>query len=146
MIDRKHIGRVSDTHSVDVEKGRLKFFARVIGETDPIYFDEFAARAAGYRSIPAPPTFVFSLELEQPDPFKMLDELGIPLGKVLHAEQTFNYHEPVCAGDTITLQSEITDIYDKKGGALEFLVQEFTAKNQDDTLVAKMQRTIVVRN
>lgn len=146
MIERKHIGKVSEPHSVDVEKGRLRFFAKAIGEKDPVYFDESAAMAAGYRSIPAPPTFIFSLELEQPNPFAVLEELEIPLGKILHAEQAFSYLESVCAGDTITLQSEVTDIYERKGGALEFVVQVFSAKNQDDTLVATMRRTIVVRH
>ena len=146
MIDRKHLGRESTPNTVDVEKGRLKFFAKSIGETNPIYTDEVAAKAAGYRSIPAPPTFIFSLDLEQENPFADIEAMEINLGKILHAEQAFTYHEPICAGDTITLQSKVTDIYDKKGGALEFLVQEYTAKNQDDTLVAEMLRTLVVRN
>ena len=146
MIDRKHLGRVSEPHTVDVEKGRLKFFARSIGETNPIYTDEAAAKAAGYRSIPAPTTFCFSLDLEQEEPFADIEEMGIQLGKILHAEQSFTYHEPICAGDSITLQSKVSDIFDKKGGALEFLVQDYTAKNQDGKLVAEMRRTIVVRN
>ena len=146
MIDRKHIGRVSTPNTVDVEKGRLKFFAKSIGETNPIYTDEAAAKAAGYRSILAPPTFVFSLDMERENPFDDTEEMGINLGDILHAEQAFTYHEPICAGDTITLQSKVTDIYDKKGGALEFVTQLYTANNQDNTLVAEMTRTIVVRN
>ena len=146
MIDRKHIGRVSKPNTVEVAKGRLKFFAKSIGENNPIYSDEESAMAAGYRSIPAPPTFLFSLDFEQENPFAVLEALGVQLGKVLHAKQSFTYFEQICAGDTITLQSKVADIYDKKDGALEFVVQEFTATNQDNTLVAKMQRTIVVRN
>jgi acyl dehydratase len=146
MIDKKYLGRESKPNSVDIEKGRLQFFARSIGETNPIYTDEAAAKAAGYRSLPAPPTFVFSIDLEQDNPFADIEDMGINLGKILHAEQAFTYHEPICAGDTITLQSKVTDIYDKKGGKLEFLVQNYTAKNQNDTLVAEMKRTLVVRN
>jgi len=72
--------------------------------------------------------------------------MGINLGKILHAEQAFTYHAPICAGDSITLQSEVVEIFDKKGGALEFLVQNYQAKNQNDELVAEMRRTLVVRN
>jgi acyl dehydratase len=146
MIDKKHIGRMSRPNTVDVEKGRLKFFAKAIGETNPIYSDEEVAIAAGYRSLPAPPTFAFTLDLEQDNPFGDIEAMGINLGKILHAEQAFTYHEPICAGDSITLESKVVDIFDKKGGALEFLVQEYTIKNQDDTLVAEMHRTLVVRN
>ncbi|MDH4006443.1 MAG: MaoC family dehydratase N-terminal domain-containing protein [Desulfuromonadales bacterium] len=146
MIDRKHIGRTSKPHTVEVEKGRLRFFAKAIGETNPVYLDEEAAKAAGYRSLPAPPTFLFSIDLEQDNPFADIEDMGINLGKILHAEQAFTYHAPICAGDSITLQSEVVEIFDKKGGALEFLVQNYQAKNQNDELVAEMRRTLVVRN
>ena len=33
MIDRRFIGQVMPTFSVDVEKGRLKFFAKASGQT-----------------------------------------------------------------------------------------------------------------
>jgi acyl dehydratase len=146
MIDRKHIGRVSGAHTVEVEKGQLRFFAKAIGETNPIYYDEGAARAAGYRSLPAPPTFTFCLDMQKENPFKELDEMGINLGNMLHAEQSFTYHAPICAGDSITIENRVADIYDKKGGALEFVVQEYAARNQEGTLVAEMRRVLVVRN
>src|SRR3546814_18144314 len=62
MIDReRHIGIVSEPRVVDVEAGFLKFFAKAAGETDPVYFADAAARAAGHPSIPVPPTYFFSL-------------------------------------------------------------------------------------
>ena len=33
-------------------------YARAVGDLDPIYFDEDAAREAGYDGLVAPPTFV----------------------------------------------------------------------------------------
>lgn len=146
MIDRKFIGHSEAPLIVDVEKGQLKFFAKATGETNPIYTDEAAAKAAGYAALPAPPTFCFSLGLAKPDPFAKYIEMGIDLGKLLHGEQNFEYLEPVCAGDTITLRDEITDIFEKKGGALEFMVTETTATNQHGKTVAKMTATTVVRH
>ena len=146
MIDKKHIGLKSAPHTVEVEKGRLRFFAKAIGETDPIYTDEAAAKAAGYASLPASPTFAFCLEMEKPNPFEDLETMEIDLGKVLHAEQSFSYHAPICAGDSLSFQTLVSDIYDKKGGALEFVIQDCTVKNQTDTLVAELRRVIVVRN
>ena len=72
MIDRKFIGYRTEPFTVEVEKGRLRMFAKAIGETDPIYTDEAAAQAAGYRSLPVPPTFLFCLEMEQPDPLRLV--------------------------------------------------------------------------
>lgn len=146
MIDKKHIGLKSTSLRVEVEKGRLRFFAKAIGETDPIYTDEDAAKAAGYAALPAPPTFAFCLEMEKPNPFEDLETMGIDLGKVLHAEQNFNYHAPICAGDSLTFETRVSDIYVKKGGALEFVVQDSRVNNQTGTLVAELRRVIVVRN
>lgn len=146
MIDKKHIGRKTPPMTVDVEKGRLKFFAKAIGETNPIYTDESAAKAAGYRSIPAPPTFAFCLEMESNSLWDNIAAMGVPVGKILHGSQTFKYHAPILAGDRITFETTVSDIYDKKGGALEFIVEDSTAKNQDGALVAELQRVIVVRN
>lgn len=146
MIDRSHIGYESAPHTADIEKGRLRFFAKATGETNPIYTDEEAAKEAGYPALPVPPTFLFSMDMEVPNPFKFLQDLGIDLGKVLHGAQEFSYLQDVCAGDSITFTSKVTDIFDKKGGALEFVIQKTTATNQNDIVVAEMSRTIVVRN
>src|SRR5213076_1850421 len=57
MADKSLIGRQMSQGTVDVEKGRLRFFAKAIGESDPVYTDESAARDAGHPTLPVPPTF-----------------------------------------------------------------------------------------
>lgn len=146
MIDKSFIGHELAPAITEVEKGRLRFFAKATGNDDPIYSDEDAARAAGYRSLPAPPTFLFCLEMDRGNPFDFLELLKVDLGKILHGEQTFAYHAPICAGDRITFKSKIADIYDKKGGALEFIVVDTEAHNQEGVHVGDMRRSIVVRN
>jgi hypothetical protein len=78
---------VFPSFAVEVERGRLRFFAKSIGETDPVYTDVDAARRAGHRDLPVPPTFFFSLALEAPDPFGYLGALGVDLRSILHGEQ-----------------------------------------------------------
>ena len=146
MIDRKFIGYKSPTFDAEVEKGRLRLFAKAIGESDPIYSDETAAQAAGYRSILMPPTFLFCLEMEQPDPYHWFQDIGIPLPRVLHGGQTFRYHRTAYAGDILTFGSEVVDIYDKKNGALEFIVQEVYISDHNVAPVADFTRTIIIRN
>lgn len=146
MIDKKHIGRTTPPQTVDVEKGRLKFFAKAIGETDPVYTDEDAAEAAGYSALPAPPTFAFCLEMETNSLWDNIAAMGVPVGKILHGSQTFKYLAPILAGDRITFVTKVSDIYDKKGGKMEFIIEDTTATNQDGTPVAELQRVIVVIN
>ncbi len=146
MLDKKFIGWESAPQTIEVEKGRLKFFAETIGETNPIYTDEQAARSAGYRSIPIPPTFPFCMQMDTAVFFDVLKMLNVDLGKVLHGEQSFTYRLPICAGDRITLRTRISDLYEKKGGALQFIIQDTTATNQDDQLAAEMRAVVVIRN
>ncbi len=146
MIDKKWIGHEVANSTLTIERGRLRFFAKAIGETDPVYSDEDAARAAGYADLPAPPTFIFAAELDSGAMFALLDLLDVPLAKVLHGEEGFEYLAPVVAGDVITVSSKVKDIYDKRGGALEFLELESIATNQHGATVAKIRNVTVVRN
>lgn len=146
MLDKSKIGHEFPSFDVDVEKGRLRFFAKAIGETNPIYTDERAAKAAGYPAIPAPPTYMFSVDLDGPELMPIIGLLDLDIGRVLHGSQEFDYLGQIYAGDRITQQSKIVDIYDKKGGALEFVVQESSYSKQNGELVGKARQTLVYRN
>lgn len=147
MIDKKWIGHELPASVLPIERSRLQFFAKAIGETDPVYTDEAAARDAGYPDLLAPPTFLFAAELDSGASERLIEEdLQIPIAKLLHGEQSFTYHRPACVGDTVTVRSTVTDIYDKKNGALEFVVKTSRATNQRDELVAELRTVIVCRN
>ena len=146
MIDKKWIGHKFPPLKTKVEAGQLGFFAKAVSEKNPIYKDPSAAKEAGYTALPAPPTFGFSLNLATPNPFQYMQDMGVPLGRVLHGEQTFQYVKPIVAGDEITLQRTIKDILVKKGGKMELILEEITLTNQQQEIVGKMKSTIVVRN
>ncbi len=146
MIDRQYIGHRFPVFQVEVEKGRLRFFAKAIGETDPVYFDEKAAKAAGHPGLLVPPTFLFCLEMESPDPAAIRNLLGLDYRRLLHGEQGFIYHAPVYAGDTLSFDQRIEDIYDKKNGALEFVLRKTRVTNQHQKLVAELRTVTVMRN
>jgi acyl dehydratase len=151
MFDREqHIGTESEPRQVDVEKGFLIFFAKATGETDPVYFDEVAAKAAGHPAIPAPPTYLFSLAMAAPARrgglFDKEHGLGLDMARILHGEQRFTYHRPIHAGDRLTLTTTTSDMYDKKGGALTFVVQDTRAVDGDGVLRVEMRVVTAVRN
>ena len=146
MIDRRYIGHTLEPYSVPVEAGRLRFFAKATGQTDPIYTDPAAARAAGHRDLPVPPTFLFCLEMDGPNPAAIRELLGLDYRRLLHGEQQFTYHATAHAGDVLTFAQRIDDIYDKKGGALEFVVRLTRVSNQHGALVAELRAVTVMRN
>ncbi len=145
-VDTAIIGTELPPSTLAVDAGRLRFFAKAIGETDPVYVDRAAAAAAGHPDLPVPPTFLMGIELEQPDPFAWLAELGVDLRRVLHGEQAFTYHSIAHAGDTLISAARIWDVYSKKGGALDFIVKQSTITRTDGSLVAEATGVIVVQN
>ena len=144
LIDKKHIGRKLAPFRAQPSAHQLRFFAKAIGESDPVYFDESAARDAGHPALPLPPTFLFSLEFEQPSA-EWRAQLGIDVSRILHGEQQFSYHRMAYAGDTLLYESRIADIYDKKNGALQFVVRETRITNQKGEHVADLRSVIVQR-
>lgn len=138
------IGTKVEPFSATAERSQLAFFARVIGLDDPIYTDVAAARAAGHPDLPLPPTFLFSLELLRPNPRGVLGELGIDMRSVLHGEQGFEYHAMAFAGDELTFTGEYTDYYEKKGGAMRFLLRR-TDVTRGDEPIATLTNTLISR-
>ena len=145
-VDPAVVGRVLPPISMDIERGRLVQFARATGATDPVYTDLDAAKNAGHRDLPVPPTFLFAIELEQPDPFWWAREIGIDFNYVLHGAQQFTYHRLAYAGERLTAGARITDVFSKKGGALEFVVKQTAIADEAGGPVADLTQTIVVRN
>jgi acyl dehydratase len=149
-LDRSRIGTRFPSVQARVDAREIGAFARAIGDFDPIYFDESAALARGYRAIPAPPTFAFCLKMRQQteSPDRLLwrilgtDGAGITL---LHAEQSFAYESTICAGDALTFEEHIADIYEKKNGALVFVVLETRVSNQSGEQVACFRHTEAAR-
>ncbi len=65
-----------------VEAGKIRLFCKAIGEDDPIYSDEAAAKAAGYRGVTAPPTFLRALQADDPNKGGLLKLLNVDIGLI----------------------------------------------------------------
>ena len=145
-VDPAFVGTELPATTLTVDAGRLRFFAKAIGETNPLYTDVAVAKAAGFVDLPVPPTFLFSIELENPDQFRWVADQGIDPRFVLHGEQSFTYHSIAHAGDMLTATPRIVDVYSKKGGSLEFIVKNTAVTRGDGSAVADLETVIVVRN
>ena len=147
MVDASAIGRAFTPVTARVEPGRLRYFLDTIGETNPVYRDPAAAKAAGFQATPVPPTYLFCLEfMDSEKPFEMLQALNMDLRKVLHGEQKFVYHAPVVVGDVLTFRSEVADVVQKKGGAMTLITVATQVNNQNGEPVADAIRVVVERN
>lgn len=145
-LRQEFLGREYPKFSVDVEKGRIAQFANSIGAGNSIYFDKSAAKQGGYRDIVAPPTFGYTITMDAGQSFNVLEDMRVDKARAVHGEQGFTYYSDICAGDTITGQQKITDVYDKKNGALIFVVTEIKLENQTGAHVADLHSVVVIRN
>ena len=139
------VGREYAPFTIAVERRWIRTFADAIGADDPIHRDVQAAARAGYADVAAPPTFAFSVVMEAGQPVAVIDDLGVDRTRTMHGEQSFRYHRPIIAGDVLTGRQKVVDMYERKNGALTFVVTETTLADQRDRPVCELRTVIVVR-
>jgi acyl dehydratase len=142
-IDTGAKGKTYPPYEYEVGKEKIREYAYAVGEDNPVYFDREAARAAGFRDIPAPPMFAAVYSAGSVGPAVLDPEVGMNLAMMVHGGQEFVWGEPVCAGDTITTTTEVKDIYEKDGRG--YYVFESVSRNQDGQEVVRATWTNIVR-
>lgn len=143
MLNAQLKGADLTPFDLEVDPARLGSFAQATGQDDPVYRDPGSARAAGHPALPIPPTFLFCLSMG-PHPMEVYERLGVQFAHVLHAEQHFVYHRLAFAGETLRFKPRIADLFEKKGGALEFIVWETRVEGEDGAAVADLRSVMVV--
>jgi acyl dehydratase len=143
---RAHIGQESAPWSHEVTTTSVRAFARGVGYTDPVYFDEAEAKRAGYRSLPAPPTYLGTpvfIPGKSSDTFSGPIERGSGLQHglkgLLDGGTETEYRGSICAGDTLTVVNKLAALEVKESkslGKMLLTTRETTYTNQDGELVA----------
>ena len=146
QVNRSVIGKEYPPYTVTVERGRIKDFARAIGDTNPFYLDDRVGAASEWGDVIAPPTFLTTFRDEN-DTGTLLKDLGVDISRVLHGEQEFEIHRPLRPGETFLCRSKVLDIYEKSGrsGAMAFVVREMAATDRTNEIVATARHITVVR-
>jgi hydroxyacyl-ACP dehydratase HTD2-like protein with hotdog domain len=144
MIDRALVGHATARTTLRIDAWHVKLFCQATGEGDAVYWDEAVAHVAGHPACPVPTTFLKALENEHFGASALLALMGAPLRGVLHAGQSFEFLAPLHVGDTVAISRRIADIYDKKNGALTFIVVDTDYRSGERT-VATSRQTILLR-
>jgi acyl dehydratase len=137
------VGKEYPPETYEVGREKIREYANAIGATNPVHHEREAALDAGYRNVVAPPMFcvVYSGPALRPG---ILDpDVGINLAAMVHGGQEFVWGEPVCAGDEITTQAQVSEIYEQDGKG--FYVFESVSTNQDGAEVVRGTWTDIVR-
>ena len=143
---RSVIGEESPPWTYELTTTSVRGFARGVGYTDPVYFDVDAAKAAGYRNLPAPPTYLGTpvfIPGQSSDTFSGPIH-GAPrvehgLTGLLDGGTETEYFGDLCAGDTLTVVSTPAglDVRQRRSlGKMLISTTETTYANQDGKVVA----------
>ena len=137
---RAYIGKESEPVTYEVEKTGCRMFARAVGYSDPIFYDEAAAKAAGFRNIVAPPHFLGTPIYNPSQEGRRGADTGFrsPFTRNLNAGTDIEYLDVICAGDVLTAVGKLADLQEREGRLGKMLVQsrETVYKNQDGKVVA----------
>lgn len=145
-----------------VEESHILMFARSIGDPNPIYADPEYAQGTEVGSIIAPPTFV-QASAQFDDEYALRPAIGKEWfgsgkeatgitkksggsgggggggnGGTLHAEQHYEYHRPLRAGEVLTatvLPARTWEKEGRRGGKLHFSETTIEYRTLDGELV-----------
>ncbi len=142
-MDTSKVGKTYPASEYEVGREKIREYANAVGEDNPVHHDREAAQSAGFRDVVAPPMFAVVYSAGAMGPAILDPDLGINLMLMVHGGQEFVWDEPVCAGDTITTEATVKDLYEKDGR--KYYVFESVSKNQDGAETVRATWTNIVR-
>jgi acyl dehydratase len=142
-VNTTAVGKMYDPVAYAVGREKIREYARAVGETNPVYLDVDAARAAGYADVVAPPMFAVVYSAPSVGPPIFDPEIELNFAMMVHGGQEFEWGSPVVAGDEITTTSRVKDISERDGRG--YYVFESTSTNQRGEQVCRGTWTNIVR-
>src|SRR5690349_8470434 len=111
---KAQIGRQSPPWDYEVTTTAVRMFARGVGYTDPCHSAVDAAKKAGDRSLPAPPTFL-AMPVFLPGrcsdtfsgPTEGIPSIQLGLKGLLDGGTETEYLDTICAGDTLVAVQQL---------------------------------------
>ena len=142
-VKTEAVGKSYPSTDYAVGREKIREYARAVGESNPLFFDVAAARAAGYADVVAPPMFavVYSAPAVAPGMFD--PEVGINFAMMVHGGQEFVWGPLVIAGDEITTTATVKSISERD--EMGFYVFETVSTNQNGEQVSRGTWTNIVR-
>jgi acyl dehydratase len=142
-ISTEAIGKTYEPVTYAVGREKIKEYAAAVGETNPVYLDHEAARAAGYEDVVAPPMFAVVYAGRAVGPALFDPDVGLNFAMMVHGGQEFRWGPVVVAGDEIATTAKVKEIADR--GGMGFYVFESVSENQRGETVCTATWTNIVR-
>jgi acyl dehydratase len=155
---RRQLGDVRRRELGAVSPLAARRFALACGESDPVFFDDDAAAAAGWAGTPLPPLLLSSTRSWEPGPGRSElagdgtphDDVGFPAGyglRALGGGQSLRFHEDAVAGVELASEVELTGATVKSGRSGDMIVVELERRflGPDGELLVSCDETRILR-
>ena len=126
-----------------VGREKVREFASAVKSVNPVNHDVFAAQAAGYTDVVAPPTFAVVIQERSLATVLADPEADIDFSRVVHGDQRFIHNRPIVAGDELTSQLSVASV--KTLGAHSMVTFETKIFDASGEQVCTAISTLVVR-
>lgn len=145
MADESMIGKVLGKAYLPVEPGKIREFAQAIHDDNPVFRSREAAIAAGFADVPAPPTYSV-VQAHFSEGADLTGGLELDLARVLHGQSAWTYHRTPVAGDVLTGETVVANVFKKpgkQGGEMTFVEIETTYRDPDGAPVVTEKMTVI---
>jgi acyl dehydratase len=126
-----------------VGREKIREFANAVFSVNPINLDVFAAQAAGYTDLVAPPTFAVVIQERSLHTVLADPEADIDFSRVVHGDQRFIANRAIVAGDELTSVLTVASV--KSLGAHSMITFNTEIFDANKELVSTAISTLVVR-
>jgi acyl dehydratase len=136
----------------ELGRAAIRYFATAVGDDNPIYTDDGAARAAGHPGVVAPPTLVCETNQGVVRPRDAEGYIGhtwdVPVTgcRAIRGGNEYVFGRPVRPTDRITTRWELADLTEKEssdGRAMLIVTSIATYTNHEGEILATNTDTII---
>lgn len=149
MFDTSKVGQSFPPFTIEVARCKIHELALAIGDTNPIYHSQEAAREAGYADVPLFPTSPTTLAFwGNTEMIGHLVSLGLNVMRILHGEEEYEYLAPIYPGDVLTGVVTVAEGKSRRssnGSSMDIVTLEAVYTNQEQQEVLKARETVIVR-
>jgi hypothetical protein len=133
------VGITDEPTTIPVERGKIREFALACFDRNPEYTEA--------ETPPVPPTFLTVRNFWMTSATSPLARVGLDLRRLLHGGEEYVFHgPPPRAGEELTMQTRIDDVYEKqgaRGGTMTFVESVTEFRDADGRLRVECRSTAI---
>lgn len=140
-------GFVVDEVSFDVERGKIREFARATAASDPVHTDSRTAVSRGQDEVLATATHVVVAGHHR-DQRAFVARLGLDIRRVVVGSTSWEYVRPLRAGDSLTGVRRVSSDETKpgrRGGTMRLVTLETEYADCDGAVVVRQREVLIER-